>query len=355
MALGRQNAQRVRAEQTTIALPTYWVGSLQIRKEQEISQVPLSTLETALVPSINRGMKVLREAGGCDVTCKDHGWSRAPLFATGSVVEADQLVDIIHREKEEIKEIAEGTTRYGHAIDIQPIVIGTDVHMRLVMSTGDAAGHNMVTKAAHEVAKFLVRRAPYARCITVSGNMCTDKKNAAINPLLGHGCEVRAGVYVDVGLCDKILKVHPQDLVELVTKKDHVGSIAAGSVWSANAHVANILAAMYLATGQDIANIVEGAQAITTAEIRGSGLYFAVTMPTLVVGTLGNGKERGDQKKNLERLECYGAGTPSGAHKERLAKIIGATALAGELSLHAALASEYSSHLVKAHEDLERR
>jgi hydroxymethylglutaryl-CoA reductase (NADPH) len=222
------------------------------------------------------------------------------------------------------------------------------LYIRIGVKTGNAAGHNMVTKAADAVLSLILSHCE-VKYVSVSGNCCVDKKVSAINGILGRGKRVSAEIVVPRGVCRTILKTTPEKIVDMNTKKNLVGSILAGGVRSANAHYSNVVLAAYLATGQDAANLVEASQGITFADMCGDDLYFSVNLPNIIVGTVGNGKKMPFVIKNLELMGCYPA-DPSSAR--RLAALISSAVLCAELSLLAALGN--SGELMRAHIKLER-
>ena len=344
---------KFRGEVTNISIPTYWVGPLAYN-DTSIDKVPLTTLETALAPSTNRGLRAIRDSGGCSVIATDNGWSRTPVFSTESVTTAYSLQQFIRTHKKEIADIANATTLRGYVRKIRTFRIGSDVYMCMQMFTGDASGHNTVTIAASKVAQYLCEQNQGVYSVAVSGD-ASDKKANIKDALLGHGVNASAGVLIPFDVCKTVLKAEPKDIETLVVKKNLAGGLLSGALGSANAHYANLLAATFLATGQDIANVVECSQGITTAEIKKGGLYFTVNLPVLVVGSYGNGKNEGAQLDNLTRLGCRDESVEVGANKLRLAQIIAGTVLAGELSLHGALATEFSKDLAGAHIAFERK
>jgi hydroxymethylglutaryl-CoA reductase (NADPH) len=210
----------------------------------------------------------------------------------------------------------------------------------------------MVTQAAERLQSWVLAEYPALKYVTISANYCTDKKVSAVNSIEGRGKSVVAECVLPEKLVHRYLKTTPQKLVDLHIRKNLLGSILAGSLMSANAHAANMLLAFYLATGQDAANIVEGSQAIDHAEVREDGqLYFSVTMPNIIVGTVGNGKGLDFVTHNLAKLGC----TPNddtGSSARRLAMICAATVLCGELSLLAAQTNP--GELMQAHRKFER-
>jgi hydroxymethylglutaryl-CoA reductase (NADPH) len=219
------------------------------------------------------------------------------------------------------------------------------------MTTGEASGHNMVTAAAEAILNWILTEYPAMQYVSISGNYCTDKKVSAVNGILGRGKYVVAEIVVPRQICNGILKTTPEKVVDLHIKKNLIGTMLAGGIRSANAHFANMLLAVYLATGQDAANIIEGSQGMVHAEVRDSDLYFSVTLPNLIVGTVGNGKHLEFAKKNLQLLGCAEQRGPM-INARRLAVIIACSVLCGELSLLAAQTNQ--GELMRTHFRLER-
>ncbi|MFB6352817.1 MAG: 3-hydroxy-3-methylglutaryl-CoA reductase, partial [Halobacteriales archaeon] len=213
----------------------------------------------------------------------------------------------------------------------------------------DAMGMNMATIATEAACEVVEAETP-ADLVALSGNLCTDKKPAAVNAVGGRGRTVAADVTVPRGVVEDRLHTTPAAIAEANTRKNHVGSAKAASL-GFNAQVANVVAAVFLATGQDAAQVVEGANAITTAEARDDGLYLSVTLASLEVGTVGGGTRLPTQSEALDLLGVRGGGDPPGSNADALAELVAVGALAGECSLLAAMASR---HLAEAHERLGR-
>jgi hydroxymethylglutaryl-CoA reductase (NADPH) len=231
-------------------------------------------------------------------------------------------------------------------------IIGSMLYLRFELTTGDAAGHNMVTLASDRMLDWILKKYKQLRYVSISGNFCTDKKVSAVNGILGRGKNVVAEVTISRALCQRLLKTTPEKIVDLNIKKNLVGNIIAGGLRTANAHFANMLLGFYLATGQDVANIVEGSQGIVFAEVRGDDLYFSVTVPNLIVGAVGNGKTLDFVHQNLRLLGCIEKQEP-GYNARRLAIIAAAAILCGELSLLAAQTNQ--GELMRSHLKLERQ
>jgi len=311
--------------------------------------LPMATTEGALVASVNRGMRAIREAGGATARVTKSGMTRAPVFKVPDVAAAQEVVEWVRANEATLREAAESTTSHGELTRIVPYVVGDNVFLRFAYDTKDAMGMNMATIATREAADRVEARTP-AELVALSGNLCADKKPAAINAVEGRGRSVTADVHLPASVVDEILKTTPAAMQEGNTRKNFVGSAKAASL-GFNAHAANTVAAAFLATGQDAAQVVEGANAITTMDAREDGLYASLSLASLEVGTVGGGTRLPTQSTGLEILGLAGGGDPPGEHADALAEVIAVGALAGELSLGAAFTSR---HLSTAHQELGR-
>ena len=312
--------------------------------------LPLATTEGALLASVNRGCSVLTRSGGATVRVTKSGMTRAPVFRVDDVAEALALVEWVRDNERVLREAAEATTNHGELQGVTPYVVGNNVYLRFRFDTKDAMGMNMVTIAT-KAACDRVEAETTASLVALSGNLCTDKKPAAINAVEGRGRSVTADVVIDRDVVADALHTTPEAIAEINVRKNLIGSAKAGAL-GFNAHVANAVAAMFLATGQDEAQVVEGANAITTAEVTDDGdLYCSVSLASLEVGTVGGGTKLPTQSEALDILGVRGGGDPAGSNADALAEAIAVAALAGELSLLAALGSR---HLSSAHESLGR-
>ncbi len=336
-----------------VQVPVGIVGPLRVEGEYARGDyyVPLATTEGALVASVNRGAKAVTLSGGARTAILFDGMARAPVLWTPSISEAVRLVHWVKEHYELLREAAESTTRHGRLREIQPWVTGNLVWLRFVFETGDAMGMNMVTIAVDKaLEKLLEEYDGEVRVIALSGNMCVDKKPAALNALLGRGKTVVAEALIPRDIVRRVLKTEPEKIHEVNLAKNLMGSARAASL-SFNAHYANIIAAVFIATGQDVAQVVESSMGYTWTEVRGDNLYISVTLPSLEVGTVGGGTRLPTQREALSLMGVAGSGDPPGTNAKKLAEIIAATVLAGELSLLAALAA---GHLARAHEKLGR-
>lgn len=335
-------------------VPMKLIGPVKIigsHLDDEVN-VPMATFESTLWPSTNRGAKVSRKAGGIQVTLIDERMSRSVALRAPSAAEALRVLKQINKLQDDMATLVGQTSRYCKLLNIHSQIVGDVLYLRFEYSTGDAAGHNMVTLASEHLQKRILEVFPDLEYVSLSGNYCVDKKVSSVNAILGRGKYVVAEITIPSEVCETMLKTTPEKIVDLCIKKNLLGSIIAGSTHSANAHFANILLATYLATGQDAANIVEGSQGITFAEVRDNQLYFSVTLPNIIVGTVGHGKDLEFVKENLEMMGCLEE-RPVGDNARRLAMIIAATVLCGELSLLAALTMP--GELMRAHQAFERR
>ena len=311
--------------------------------------LPLATTEGALVASINRGCGAIRKAGGAEVRVLRDGMTRAPVFAAKSVAHATEVVRWAEDHLLELKVAAEETTSHGELLGLTTYVVGTNVFVRFEFDTKDAMGMNMVTIAS-EAAARLIEVETGARMVSTSGNMCCDKKPSAINVIEGRGKSVVAGVFLSDELVGSVFKTNAHTLAEVNTRKNLVGSARAVSL-GFNAHAANVIAALFLACGQDPAHVVEGSNAITTVDVMEGGVYVSVSLPSLQVGTVGGGTGIETQAACLSMLGVEGGGETPGDHAKAFAEIVAVAVLAGELSLLGALGAR---HLAKAHQELGR-
>jgi hydroxymethylglutaryl-CoA reductase (NADPH) len=313
--------------------------------------VPLATTEGALIASVNRGCQAIVEAGGAVVHVEDVGMTRAPVFRTNGLTETGRFLDWLAANEERIREVAEGTSRYLRLVDIKTQVVGTSIFVRFRFASGDAMGMNMATIACDRIVRELIAPETGVVCVALSGNYCVDKKPSAINFLEGRGKRIRAEIELDAEILARCLKTGAESLIEVQYRKNLVGSIVAGAMGS-NAHFANVLAAFYIATGQDVAQVVEGSMGMTTVERAGDdGVLASIFLPDVPLGVVGGGTALGTQREALALLGAVADPEHPGAGSLRLAEILGATVLAGEISL---LAAFTSGDLASAHERLGR-
>ena len=335
-------------------IPTRWVGPIRVTGNamHDEVEVPLATFESPLWPSVGRGARLSRlVSDGIRATVVDERMTRSTLFVADDAAQVFSAVVSIRARFEQLQELVAAQSAHTRLIDLDEQIVGNLLFLRFAFSTGDASGHNMVTKAADAIMTRVLQWEPALRYGSVSGNYCSDKKATAVNGILGRGRNVVAEILLPAELVAERLHTSAERIVDLNTRKNLVGSTVAGALRSANAHYANMLLAFYLATGQDAANIVEGSQGVSYAERRGEDLYFSCTLPNLIVGTVGNGKGLPAIEENLVRLGCR-VEREEGANARRLAALAAATVLCGELSLLAAQTNP--GELMAAHLRLER-
>jgi hydroxymethylglutaryl-CoA reductase (NADPH) len=318
--------------------------------------IPMATTEGCLVASTHRGAKAISESGGANATIIGRGMTRAPVVR---LPDSKRAVELVHWTQDpvnfaSIQRAFDSTSRFAKLKSVKPTVAGRLVYLRFKSETGDAMGMNMISKGVEKVLEMMHTIFRDMEIIALSGNLCTDKKPAAVNWIEGRGRTVVADAIISGHVVEKVLKTTVRDLIDLNQSKNLVGSAMAGSVGGFNAHAANIVTAIYIATGQDPAQNVESSNCITLMESYNNGrdLYISCTMPSIEVGTVGGGTFLPAQSTCLDILNVKGASYESpGAHADQLARVVCASVLAGELSLMSALAA---GHLMTSHMALNR-
>ena len=331
----------------TIQIPIGVVGPLKVNGENGLKEyyVPLATSEGALLASVNRGASAISAAGGCNARVISDKMTRAPVIKTENSLDAIKVKEWFEENFIRVKEIAESTTSHGKLLKIDPIlIVGSYVYPRFVYSTGDSMGMNMVTIATEKVLKLLSEETN-AKHIALSGNVCVDKKPSNMNLIEGRGKTVVADIILPEEIVEKKLKTTAEAIVEVNIAKNLLGSAVSGTM-AFNAHYANMVAAIFLATGQDAAHVTEGSLGITHAENRNGDLYFSINMPDLPIATVGGGTRLETAQESLNILGVAGFD-----NVYELAEVIVSTVMAGELSLMGALAA---GHLARAHQQLGR-
>lgn len=320
----------------TAQLPVGVIGPLRINGVHANGDfyVPLATAEGALVASYNRGAKLASLSGGVRAVCLTERVSRAPGFMFRDLVEAGEFIAWVVGRFDDLRRQAGTTTAHGELEDVKVTLEGNHVFLLLEYTTGDAAGQNMVTIATDAVCRFIVEECPVKPVRWfIESNMSGDKKATALSYLSVRGKKVIAEAVVPRRLCVRILHTTPESMMEY-WKMSFVGAVQTGSI-GVQGHYANCLAALFIACGQDAACVSEASIGITRLDLVEQGdLYISVTLPNLIVGTVGGGTSLPTQRECLEALGCKGPGTA-----RKFAEICAATALAGELSIMGALAA----------------
>ena len=303
--------------------------------------VPLATTEGSLVASYNRGMRLLSECGGVKTTVVDDSMQRAPVFVFDDALAAREFGDWVSRHEPEIRAVAEATTGSGKLTYIGQYQVGPLRYLRVNFTTGDAAGQNMTAKATYAACEWMAANYPGGAEYYLTGAIDTDKKHSAINMLLTRGKRVVAEALIKNDVLQRLMGVDTESVYDY--RQIHmVGGFLAGSA-SNSAHAANGITAIFIATGQDVANVSESHAGITYGRLLDNGdYYWSITLTSLVVGTHGGGTALPTQRECLELLGCYGRGKA-----RKLAEICAATVLAGEISLTSAV---LAGHWVSSHE-----
>ncbi|RNF11332.1 hydroxymethylglutaryl CoA reductase [Trypanosoma rangeli] len=324
-----------------------------ILMDGKLYSIPLATTEGALVASIHRGARAITKSGGCKTLLLGEGMTRAPVVELESLEEAGKLHKYCNENFSSIKEAFESTTRFGKLNSLKCVLAGRKAYLRFRATTGDAMGMNMITKGVDKSLSLLQTQFPSMKALALSGNYCTDKKPSAVNWIDGRGKSVIAEATVLGNIVEDTLKCTVDSLVSLNVDKNLVGSAMAGSVGGFNAQAANAVAAIFLATGQDPAQVVESSACLTSMSKLGDDLLISVTMPSIEVGTVGGGTGLGAQRGCLELIGCSGSSKESpGANAQLLSRVVAAGVLSAELSLMSGLSA---GHLLSAHMRLNRK
>jgi len=328
-------------------VPIGLAGPLRINGEhaQGDFYVPLATTEGTLVASYSRGMRVLSECGGVAATVVKRSMQRAPVFMFGTAREARDFGEWLTQRFDDVKQAAEATTRSGRLVEIEQYAIGNLLYLRFNYTTGDAAGQNMTGKATHAACEWIHATHPARPKYMLSGSIETDKKHSAINTLRTRGRRVVAEAVIKNDVLQRLMRVDTRTLFK-ARQVSNAGALLAGTAYN-GPHAANGITAMFIATGQDVANVAESHAGITYAQLLDNGdYYWSVTLTSLIVATYGGGTGLPTQRECLELLDCYGNGKA-----DKLAEIAAAVVLAGDISLGSAvLAGDW----VTSHEKLGR-
>lgn len=324
-------------------VPIGFAGPMRVNGEQATGEfyVPMATTEGTLVASYSRGMRLTNEAGGITTTVIDDAMQRAPVFTFSNARTALKFGQWVEENFQTIKQIAEQTTSVGKLRDIEQYAVSKLRWLRFNFTCGDAAGQNMVSKATRHACQWILEQnIEGLEHFALAANFDTDKKHSYVNSLHTRGKRVVAEAVIPASLMQNIMNCTPEALFKQ-RQYSNMGAFIAGSV-SNGAHFANGITAMFIACGQDVANVAESSAGYTYSEVTANGdYYFSVTIPSLVVATYGGGTGLSTQKECLDVLGCYGQGKVY-----KLAEIIAATVLCGELSLASAIVADewVSSH-----------
>jgi len=328
-------------------VPIGIAGPLRVNGEHAQGDffVPMATTEGTLVASYNRGMRVLAESGGVTATVVKRSMQRAPVFMFETAREARDFGEWLRENFDGVRAAAQSTTRSGRMVEIEQYAVANMLYLRCDYTTGDAAGQNMTGKATRAACEWIRETHPAHPKYMLSGSIDTDKKHSAINTLQTRGRRVVAEAVIRKDVLARLMRVDTRELFR-ARQVSSAGAMLAGSAYN-GPHAANGIAAMFIACGQDVANVAESHAGITYAQLLDNGdYYWSVTLPSLIVASYGGGTGLPTQRECLEVLGCYGTGKA-----DKLAEIVAATVLAGDVSLGSAvLADEW----VTAHEQLGR-
>ncbi|XP_059479749.1 3-hydroxy-3-methylglutaryl-coenzyme A reductase isoform X2 [Neocloeon triangulifer] len=330
-------------------VPVGVVGPLRL--DSDSYYVPMATTEGCLVASTHRGCKAVMTCGVSSRVVAD-GMTRGPVVRFPSMTRASDAMHWIEQldNYEQLKESFDSTSRFARLKRLHVRIAGRHLFIRFVATTGDAMGMNMLSKGTEYALKLIQKAFPEMEILSLSGNFCTDKKPAAVNWIEGRGKYVVCEAIIPSKIVTTVLKTSVQALIDVNIAKNMMGSAMAGSIGGFNAHAANIVTAIYIATGQDPAQNVGSSNCMTLMEPwgeDGKDLYVTCTMPSIEIGTVGGGTTLPAQASCLDILRVKGASkTNPGENADTLARIVCGTVLAGELSLMSALAA---GHLVRSH------
>jgi hydroxymethylglutaryl-CoA reductase (NADPH) len=303
--------------------------------------VPMATTEGTLVASYNRGMKLLHRAGGVRVTVMDDIMQRAPAFGFDSAREARGFGKWVAENFDAIKREAETTTRTGRLHDIEQFSASRYIFLRFNYTTGDAAGQNLTGRATWRACNWILENFPGVRRFYLESNFATDKKSSQINILRTRGKRVTAEATIPAELAREVMRTTPERMFQ-ARQVSNLGGFMSGVNNNGN-HSANGITALFVATGQDIANVAESSAALVHAELLdGGAYYYSITIPALIVATYGGGTGLSTQRECLELLGCFGTGKV-----RKFAEIVAAAVLCGEISLGSAVVED---EWVAAHE-----
>jgi hydroxymethylglutaryl-CoA reductase (NADPH) len=318
-------------------VPIGFAGPLLVNGEYAQGEfyVPLATTEGTLVASYNRGMKLLHESGGVLTTICSDAMQRAPVFIFDNARDARDFGNWVKRPDifQQIKDLAESTTSVGKLKSIEHYISNKFLYLRFNYFTGDAAGQNMVGKATFLACEWIKQEYPKIRRYYLESNFATDKKGSQINVIRTRGKRVTAEATIPKHLLESLMHTSTEPLVY----HHHIANIGGfiSHVNNNGAHSANAVTAVFMATGQDVANVAESSAGVVYVEATPEDdLYISITIPSLIVATYGGGTGLPTQRECLEALDCYGKDKVL-----KFAEIVAATALAGELSLASAISS----------------
>ncbi|MBM7583426.1 hydroxymethylglutaryl-CoA reductase (NADPH) [Caldicoprobacter guelmensis] len=331
-------------------IPMGIAGPIRIKgkyvNDEEV-YIPLATNEAALLAGVQRGIKAINLAGGINTLVHFDGMARAPLIEAPDIYQAQWLCREVKENKELLMELGKYVKDPFVRLEyIEPYQLGTKVFLRMFFKTGDAMGMNGVTKASADITKALLERLKGWRLITISSNLCTDKKSAHINVLTGRGKSVQTEVFIPKNVLESVFKkgVTAKKVEQVVFHKCYLGAALSGTISGFNVNAANVVAAFFAATGQDLAQVITSASCFVQAEATDDGsLHFMVSLPCIELAAFGGGTQFGTAREALNLIGCGKRGNSIDENTSvmRLAEIAAAAVTALELNTSCAQAAEY--------------
>jgi hydroxymethylglutaryl-CoA reductase (NADPH) len=316
-------------------VPIGFAGPLNVDGEHAKGDflIPMAMAEGTLVASYNRGIKVLNLAGGVKCTVVGDAMQRAPVFIFDDARGAREFVKWINENMDKIREEAEATSSVAKLLYIQHYLANKFAYLRFNFSTGDAAGQNMVGRATFAACSWIMENNKTIDHFFLESNFATDKKASQINIMRTRGKRVVAEAIIPRDVLIQQMRVKPEGLTHHANISN-VGSFLSGAN-NNGLHSANGITAMFIATGQDVANVSESSAGVIYTELtEEKDLYISMTIPSLIVATHGGGTHLATQRECLDLLGCTGRGTVN-----KLAEIVAGVVLAGEISLASAISS----------------
>jgi hydroxymethylglutaryl-CoA reductase (NADPH) len=316
-----------------------------VKPDEEI-YIPLATNEAALIAGVQRGLKAINMAGGIKTLVHFDGMTRAPLLEAPDIYRAREFITFIEGNRDFIEELQRCVPDpFVRLVDIESYQLGVKVFIRLIFKTGDAMGMNGVTKASAEICRYILTQRPDWKLLTISSNMCTDKKNAHVNVLHGRGKSIQTEVFITDEILAKVFKpgVNSRNVEKVVFQKCYLGSSLSGTVSGCNVNAANAVAAFFAATGQDLAQVISSSSCFVQADAVEDGLHFMVSLPCMELAAFGGGTVFGTAREALELLGCAkkGTGIDDNVSVKRLAEIAATVVTALDLNTACAQAAGY--------------
>lgn len=327
-----------------VKIPVGIAGEIKI--DNKLYTVPMATTEGTLVASTSRGIKLLNESGGIHCNIEDKGISRAPILSFKNISDSYLVKEWIDNNFKLLEESFNSTSNHGKLRKIEIKQISRDLYIRISCYSGEAMGMNIITKGSLKLLETIIENFKNMdiKILSLSGNYCIDKKPSAINWILGRCKSVTCEAIIEENKLKEIMDVNIDDLINLNTKKNLIGSSLAGSIGGMNAHASNIVASIFTSTGQDLGQIGTSSVCLTTMEKDDNKLVLGITMPSIEVGTIGGGTRLNDQKSCIDII---------GKHltSAELGKLVAGAVMAGEISLMSSLCN---NTLMNAHLNLNR-